>query len=202
MNMATRIQNLRKANGWSQEILAEKVGVSRQAVSKWESEQSLPDLEKVILLSDCFGVSADYLLKGTEPAANTEKNPYASRLLAISGTGTNFIGIVIAIMLWLSLQTVAAVAAGLVVMTMGCMLFAMGQLASRDEKTTKTFWRINVWFLSLIPISIIGNGIQGILGGFSWMIAPIPILGSSYVVYLMCWLVYAAFCSFISITLK
>ena len=52
MNMADRIQYLRKAKGISQEELAEKVGVSRQAVSKWESEQSMPDLEKIIAMSD------------------------------------------------------------------------------------------------------------------------------------------------------
>ena len=48
MNMADRIQYLRKSKGISQEELADKVGVSRQAVSKWESEQSTPDLEKII----------------------------------------------------------------------------------------------------------------------------------------------------------
>ena len=47
MNMADRIQYLRKTKGISQEELADKVGVSRQAVSKWESEQSTPDLEKI-----------------------------------------------------------------------------------------------------------------------------------------------------------
>ncbi|WP_232500748.1 helix-turn-helix transcriptional regulator [Lactobacillus iners] len=47
----------------SQEELAGKVGVSRQAVSKWESEQSLPDLEKIITMSDYFGVTTDYILK-------------------------------------------------------------------------------------------------------------------------------------------
>lgn len=46
MNLADRIQYLRKQKGYSQEDLADKVGVSRQAVSKWESEQSTPDLEK------------------------------------------------------------------------------------------------------------------------------------------------------------
>lgn len=46
MNLADRIQSLRKAKGISQEELAEHVGVSRQAVSKWESGQSAPDLEK------------------------------------------------------------------------------------------------------------------------------------------------------------
>ena len=48
MNIADRIQDLRKQKGYSQEELADKVGVSRQAVSKWESAQSMPDLEKII----------------------------------------------------------------------------------------------------------------------------------------------------------
>lgn len=67
MNMADRIQHLRKAKGFSQEDLADKVGVSRQAVSKWESGQSTPDPEKIILMSELFEVTTDYLLKGTEP---------------------------------------------------------------------------------------------------------------------------------------
>lgn len=56
MNMADRIQYLRKSKGISQEELADKVGVSRQAVSKWESEQSTPDLEKIIIMSDFFSI--------------------------------------------------------------------------------------------------------------------------------------------------
>ena len=73
MNMADRIQYLRKAKGISQEELADKVGVSRQAVSKWESEQSTPDLEKIIILSDFFGVTTDYILKGIEPVTDKEQ---------------------------------------------------------------------------------------------------------------------------------
>ena len=61
MKVAERIQALRKAKGISQEELADKLGVSRQAVSKWESGQSSPDLEKIILLSTCFDVTTDYL---------------------------------------------------------------------------------------------------------------------------------------------
>ena len=64
MNIADRIQYLRKQKGYSQEELADKVGVSRQAVSKWESEQSMPDLEKIIVMSDLFEVTTDYILKG------------------------------------------------------------------------------------------------------------------------------------------
>lgn len=72
MTFAEKLQKLRKQNGLSQEQLAEKLNVSRQAVSKWESEQSIPDLEKVILMSDYFGVTTDYILKGIEPTENND----------------------------------------------------------------------------------------------------------------------------------
>lgn len=55
--------NRRKKKGWSQEELAEKLDISRQSVSKWESGASIPDIDKIIILSDLFGVSTDYLLK-------------------------------------------------------------------------------------------------------------------------------------------
>lgn len=63
MILADKIISLRKKNGWSQEELAEQLGVSRQAVSKWEGAQSTPDLERVLRMSRLFGVSTDYLLK-------------------------------------------------------------------------------------------------------------------------------------------
>ena len=67
------IQYLRKQKGYSQEELADKVGVSRQAISKWESEQSTPDLEKVIAMSELFEVTTDYILKGIEPVSTTNR---------------------------------------------------------------------------------------------------------------------------------
>ena len=63
MILADKIMNLRKKNGWSQEELAEKMQVSRQAVSKWEGAQTVPDIEKILMLSSLFGVTTDYLLK-------------------------------------------------------------------------------------------------------------------------------------------
>ena len=73
MILADKIIEERKKNGWSQEELAEKLGVSRQAVSKWESAQSVPDLQRVLEMSQVFAVSTDYLLKdeisGTAPCA-------------------------------------------------------------------------------------------------------------------------------------
>ena len=63
MILADKIIRLRKKNGWSQEELANKMNVSRQAVSKWEGSQTIPDLEKILQLSVLFGVTTDYLLK-------------------------------------------------------------------------------------------------------------------------------------------
>ena len=63
MILADKIIELRKKNGWSQEDLAEKMSVSRQSISKWEGAQSVPDMARVVRLSELFGVSTDYLLK-------------------------------------------------------------------------------------------------------------------------------------------
>ena len=63
MILAEKIIALRKKAGWSQEELAYQMGVSRQSVSKWESGSSIPDLERILKLSQVFGVSTDYLLK-------------------------------------------------------------------------------------------------------------------------------------------
>ena len=63
MILAEKIIDERKKNGWSQEELADKLGVSRQSVSKWEGAQSVPDLQRILEMSRIFGVSTDYLLK-------------------------------------------------------------------------------------------------------------------------------------------
>ena len=63
MIFADKIIEERKKNGWSQEELASKLGVSRQAVSKWESAGSIPDLKRILQMSELFGVTTDYLLK-------------------------------------------------------------------------------------------------------------------------------------------
>lgn len=63
MIISDKIILLRKKNNLTQEELAEKLGVSRQSVSKWEMGNSIPDINKIIQLSDVFGVKTDYLLK-------------------------------------------------------------------------------------------------------------------------------------------
>ena len=63
MTFGEKLQSLRQKAGMSQDVLAEKLDVSRQAVSRWERNETMPETEKVILLADLFGVTTDYLLR-------------------------------------------------------------------------------------------------------------------------------------------
>jgi len=81
MILADKIIENRKKNGWSQEELAEKLGVSRQSVSKWEGAQAVPDMKKILQLSEVFGVTTDYLMKDEiEEAPVTSPVPVDSGL--------------------------------------------------------------------------------------------------------------------------
>jgi transcriptional regulator with XRE-family HTH domain len=71
MNVGEKIQQLRRAGGLSQEQLAEMVGVSRQAISKWETGQSSPEIEKILAISKVFSISTDELL-GNDNAGGAE----------------------------------------------------------------------------------------------------------------------------------
>lgn len=66
MDFSEKLLTLRKANDMTQEQLAEKLDVSRQSISKWESGQATPELEKIVAMSAVFNVTTDYLLKSSE----------------------------------------------------------------------------------------------------------------------------------------
>lgn len=75
MGFGLKLQNLRKEKGLSQEALAERLNVTRQAVSKWETGEGYPEMEKLLLISDLFQVSLDYLMKDTvDKDINTSKD--------------------------------------------------------------------------------------------------------------------------------
>lgn len=201
MTIAERIQNLRKARGISQEDLAEQIGVSRQAVSKWESEQSLPDIDKIIAVSEFFGVSTDYLLKGVENVTKQEikaegtvelkteqnkKQPEADAgIFTIIGTALNFIGLIIAGAIWIERQTFVAAAIGLIIMAMGCMMYGMGQRLDKTKpRSRKIFWLINVWILVPIPFLTCVYIISGFIG-------EIPTI----LFYALCCMIYLIICT-------
>ena len=196
MNTADRIQQLRKAKGISQEELADRIGVSRQAVSKWESEQSMPDVEKVLLLSDYFEVTTDYLLKGIEPAlreTSPAKEKPDARIFSIAGTAFNCMGLILAAMVWHEEQTATATAIGMILYVVGCMVYGIGMTVS-DQATKawakRSFWSINLWVLSFLPMSLVYNILAG--GSFA---APYPIPVGSMAFFGLFWIVYIGSCT-------
>lgn len=196
MNIADRIQQLRKAKGISQEELADKIGVSRQAVSKWESEQTTPDVEKVLLLSDYFEVTTDYLLKGIEPvpgeAVPRRERPDAT-VFSITGTAFNCMGLILAAMIWHEEQTATATAIGLILYVIGCMLYGIGMTVSEQAtkaRAKRSFWSINIWVLPFLPMSLVYNILAG--GRFT---APYPIPVGSMAYYGLFWIVYIGSCT-------
>lgn len=75
MTLGEKIYKLRTEQGFSQETFGEKLGVSRQSVSKWETDQSVPELDKIVAISEIFGVSTDHLLKDTEETNGAAQEP-------------------------------------------------------------------------------------------------------------------------------
>src|SRR5699024_8053315 len=83
MIFADKLIALRKRNGMSQEELADKLNVTRQSISKWEGAQSVPDLQKILQLSQLFGVSTDVLLKdelSLDDCPTTEPQSYCKNI--------------------------------------------------------------------------------------------------------------------------
>lgn len=85
MTLSGKILYCRKRAGLSQEALAEKLGVSRQAVSKWETGEAVPELSKLVLLAAAFGVTTDWLLSESEPEPEPVEPPASSA----AGTAEN-----------------------------------------------------------------------------------------------------------------
>lgn len=175
MNMADRIQYLRKTKGMSQEELADKIGVSRQAVSKWESEQSTPDLEKIIMLSDFFGVTTDYILKGIEPvkAKEYKDKEITGKALYISSTAFVIIGLFCAFGGWYEKQTMEAVWGSMIIQAVGIAGYFIGKLLSAEKAPFYVDW-LNVIGVAFMPVSMLTGFISILIFKDGW-ISPYPI---------------------------
>ena len=99
MTFSDKLIALRKKAGWSQEDLAERLNVSRQSVSKWESAQSMPDIDKILQLSSLFSVTTDCLLKDeqAEPEYTEDDTSPLPRIKALTAA---YWLVVVAIFLW------------------------------------------------------------------------------------------------------
>ncbi len=95
MTIGEKIYTLRKSNSWSQEELADRIGVTRQAVSRWEADSAKPEADKIIELCDLFQISADYLLRDVQPEASPAA-PAPAPAPAPSFTPVRFFGALLA----------------------------------------------------------------------------------------------------------
>ena len=199
MNMADRIQYLRKTNGISQEELADKIGVSRQAVSKWESEQSLPDLGKIITMSDYFGVTTDYILKGIEPVADKEQksSELTSKILYIASTAFVVIGLFSAFAGWCEKQTMDTIWGAMIIQTVGIAGYFIGRLLSAARPPFAVNW-LNLSGFLFMPFSMVTGAISIALFKQGW-IAPYPIDIAHIVLFVI---VYISICAISFIVLK
>jgi transcriptional regulator with XRE-family HTH domain len=174
MNMADRIQNLRKTKGISQEELADQVGVSRQAVSKWESEQSMPDLDRIIAMSELFGVTTDYILKGIEPIPPAKGTDFtlAGKINFLASTAFLAIGLFAALAGWYADQSMESVWGGMIIQVVGAMAYFVGRILSKEIAPLAVQW-LNVVIGLFMPVSMATGGLTRILfrQGF---VAPYP----------------------------
>ena len=162
MNLSDRIQYLRKARGISQEGLADQLGVSRQAVSKWESEQSMPDLDKIISMSDYFEVTTDYLLKGAEPVVQKEEEQsikhrrIASNICYQLSLGFIGLGIILSIILADFLKISILLTPVLIVQGVGLLVWGTGRNLSEVRPSFQVKLAL-ILFLLFVPLGFLSN---------------------------------------------
>lgn len=160
MTFGGKLQLLRKQKSMSQEQLASQLTVSRQAISKWELNSSLPDTENLIKLSKLFGVSIDYLLNDNmennsdiydvKINENYIKTEIHTKTSLIIGIGILLIGFLISFIGWRTYQTEIAVGIGIIVQICGIIIFELMQ--SRYSISTKLnvkrrFYSISLWII-------------------------------------------------------
>lgn len=111
MTIGEKIYKLRKAKGWSQDYLAEQLGVSRQAVSRWELDDSAPELQKVYKLSALFSVSCDYLLNAQmeEPEAVLQETSTAKKHPKHTKIWVSVLSVVLGVMILGTLAVLSAI---------------------------------------------------------------------------------------------
>jgi transcriptional regulator with XRE-family HTH domain len=160
MNIGEKIQQLRKANNLSQEQLAVQLEVSRQAVSKWELNESTPDTDKIILISRIFSVSTDYLLLENqevtdviESEGNLSNDLQRSKSMTIAALFISFLGLIISFysesfyieigfILGMSIQVGAIVFFEVMIQNIESSIYHKGK---------KRFYLMNVWLFMPFP---------------------------------------------------
>ena len=119
MTFGQKLQTLRQRAGMSQDVLAERLGVSRQAVSRWERDETMPDPDKIVGLADLFGVTTDYLLRqdgGRTGTGRRESRDFIDRMGYLAKTKGYLLGWVLVV--WGALDLLVLLLMGMGVLGM------------------------------------------------------------------------------------
>ena len=169
MTFGEKLQILRKSHGWSQEELAAKVPISRQAVSKWESGAAVPDTENVLILADLFGVSTDYLLRDAYesdadiPAVKQKESEAAQSQKRTAGwvtcVGIQFFGLLMNLYGTWAVQMPPSILVGVTAQLAGLtgveLVFHRYKSLPGTQDVRRKFYRITVWAFSWFPCQAI-----------------------------------------------
>ncbi len=179
MTFKDRLARLRKERGLSQEELAAGINVSRQAVSKWENGDAMPDVDKIISLADLFGVTIDWLLRGTQPKPD-EPHPTPlpgpdkscstlqqstierfSPIVMCVGWCLSALGLVMMLFGQFSMYSSCLVMIGIMlqitsaIMPVACAIQLGKNCPEARADFLKSFWRVNIWFIALAPTFLV-----------------------------------------------
>lgn len=165
MNIGERIYELRRKNSMSQEDLAEKTNVSRQSISKWESSQSVPEVERIVQLSNIFNVSTDWILKGeNSKKQKSQSNKNNLKSVQTVSTALNYIGFVIGAFILFEKQAVWSVAVPIVFSILSLAIYfavySDSENTNEKKQSLNTFIKLNIfifafWILLFIPFIIV-----------------------------------------------
>ena len=200
MTLGEKITDLRKKRGLSQEDLAITLGVSRQAVSKWELGDAMPDTDKVIALADYFDVTTDWLLRDIQPSSpGSETNSIPSVAEMLRGApmllnltiGGNVFGAALMIYdLWQQTYYQIPTILGLFVQIGMCALFLglCSSIQAQDVRTgrqrRKKYWRCNIYALALMPSFWVSNIALDMLAQ-RFPVSPLLLLPMTAMVYFL-----------------
>lgn len=180
MTLGEKLQQLRKSKALSQEELADRLGVSRQSVSKWELNDSMPDIKKIIQLSDFYCVSTDYLLKETENPNNpSPKNSSEAKVLFIASTLAIVIGLFLAIGGWEETQRFECIALGIIIQSVGMAALFIGKAICPSAEVSLKVKITNFILLAFMPLSIVSHVVLG------HPVGPYPITPPTILVFMI-----------------
>ncbi|MDO5794287.1 MAG: helix-turn-helix domain-containing protein [Turicibacter sp.] len=192
MLLGEKLRKLRIARKLSQEQLADELRVSRQAISKWELGESIPDTENLISLSKFYGVSFDYLLLDELNVSNEleiKRQPHSSVfVLGISGL---IIGLIVSFILWITYQSMLMVSLGLIIQIVSVTLVLVKQ-SELPTKLQRLFLMISTW--TTLPF------ICFYVGSLTMKLYPKPYL--VVLEFIVEFMIYLLVCTVITIGIK